>query len=352
MTLSTPIKAVLAATVLMLAGVRVHADVSSAVKLANTLIPISASDGQIINAAHFEVDATSKSLIVTTDAETNKIIQRILSELDKPVPQVLIKVQFVEVTHGSGRDMGVEATYSNTKDNGDASIISSIVGASNITQGGTVGLLSGDLDITLKALAEASKMEVLSRPSIMARSNEEATITVGQEVPFVTNSQVSDEGTITNTIEYEDIGIILKVTPDIAEDGMVKMVVAPEISTITGDYVTISEGVEAPTFAKRSAETTVSVPSGQTVVIGGLMDTQETKTQTKVPILGDIPLLGWFFRRTVTSNDKTELLIFLTPQVVTTHQENADLSESETSSAASIREMLEKRVPKKVAKQP
>jgi general secretion pathway protein D len=352
MTLSNPIKALLAATVLMLAGVRVHAEGTSPAKLANLLVPISASDGQIINAAHFEIDATSKTLIVTTDAETNKIIQRILSELDKPVPQVLIKVQFVEVTIGDDLDMGVEATYSNTKDNGDASIVSSIVGATNITQGGTVGILSGDLDVTLKALASASKMEVLSRPSIMARSNEEATITVGYEVPFVTNSQVSDEGTTTNTIEYEDIGIILTVTPEIADDGMVKMLVAPEISTITGETVTISEGVEAPTFAKRSAETTVSVPSGQTVVIGGLMDTEETKSQTKVPILGDIPLLGWFFRRTVTTKDKTELLIFLTPQVVTNHQENQNMSDSETTSATNIREMLEKRVQQKMARQP
>jgi general secretion pathway protein D len=134
---------------------------------------------------------------------------------------------------------------------------------------------------------------------------------------------------VLNTIEYEDIGIILTVTPHITDDGMVELDVAPEISTLTGESVTISEGVEAPTFAKRSAETRVLVPDGRTVVIGGLMSDEETEIVRKVPVLGSIWGLGALFRRTITEKTKTELLIFLTPHVVRTGEEVTGLTRSE-----------------------
>ncbi|MBT3964528.1 MAG: type II and III secretion system protein, partial [Flavobacteriales bacterium] len=115
---------------------------------------------------------------------------------------------------------------------------------------------------------------------------------------------------------YRDIGIILRVTPFITQDGMVEMIVAPEISTISDETVTISAGVEAPVFAKRAAETVVVTPHGKTVIIGGLMEKNKIESKRKVPILGDIPILGWAFRRTVKEDTKTELLIFLTPYIV------------------------------------
>ncbi|MDX9978731.1 MAG: hypothetical protein RBU25_01670, partial [Lentisphaeria bacterium] len=186
-----------------------------------------------------------------------------------------------------------------------------------VTQGGSLTLAEGDLEVVFKALATKTKTEVLSRPSIMARNNQESTITIGSEVPFIRNSQVTDAGGVLNTIEYEEVGIILKVTPRINADGLVEMDVAPEISAIAAESVPISESVTAPTFAKRSAETRVMVQSGRTVVIGGLMEDQETREVRKVPLLGDIPLMGTLFRRTILNKSKTELLIFLTPHVVT-----------------------------------
>lgn len=293
--------------------------------------PVAASDGTTLGAAHFEINEDTKTLIVTTDPDTNETIRRMLEQLDRPVPQALIKVLFLEVTHGKDRDIGAAFTYDRTAADGDTSLVETMFNAAGFTQGqdATVAILENDLEVTLSALDQVSEMEVLSRPSIMARNNQEATITIGTEVPFVRNSQVTDDGRVLNTIEYEDIGIILTVTPHITDDGMVELDVAPEISTLTGESVPISETVRAPTFAKRSAQTRVVVPDGKTVVIGGLMADQETDVVRKVPILGDIWMLGALFRRTIRQKEKTELLIFLTPHVVRNDAEVAKLTESE-----------------------
>jgi Flp pilus assembly secretin CpaC len=112
------------------------------------------------------------------------------------------------------------------------------------------------------------------------------------------------------------VGIILKVTPFITSEGSVEMIVAPEISALTDQTVPISNNASAPVISKRSAETVVVTPNRTTVVIGGLMETQRTNTIQKVPILGDIPGLGYAFRRKVSSDTKRELLIFLTPEII------------------------------------
>jgi type II secretory pathway component GspD/PulD (secretin) len=165
-------------------------------------------------------------------------------------------------------------------------------------------------------LATKGKLEVLSRPSIMARNNQEAVIVVGQEVPFVTNSRVTDNGQTINTIQYDNVGIILRVTPFITSKNTVEMIVAPEISNLTNQTVQISDTVSSPVISKRSAETVVVTPNGATAVIGGLMETQKLEAIRKIPLLGDIPYLGAAFRRVVKNDVKRELLIFLTPFIV------------------------------------
>ena len=270
--------------------------------------------------ARVEIDEGTRTLFVTTDPVTNQQIRQVIDALERPVPQALIKVLFLEVTHTNDLDLGVDFAHSRTTADGDRSVVSSLFGVAAENRGGIVTILQNDLEATLRALSEVGTMNVLSRPSILASNNQEATITIGQEVPFIRNSRITDDGQTINTIEYEDIGIILTVTPHIGADGLIALDVAPEISTITGDTVAISDTVNAPVFAKRSAETHVLVPSGRTAVIGGLMEDQETTKVRKVPLLGDIPWLGGLFRRTVTSTSKTELLIFLTPTLVDSTQ--------------------------------
>lgn len=308
--------------------------------------------------AHFEIDEKTQSLIVTTDDETNEKIKLLLEDLDRPIPQVLIKVLFLEVTHTDdlnlGFDLLVQGDVPDTTISGETSIettgrtsdsvdVMDPSSALSFVPGDAqtlTAILRNDLEITLGALAEVSKLEVLSRPSVMALHNQEATITVGQEVPFIRNSRITEDGQIINTVEYEDIGIILTVTPRIGSNGMVELQVAPEISTLTGDTVKISEGVDAHVFAKRSAETSVVVPSGKTIVIGGLMEDQARETVKKVPWLGDITFLriGNLFKRTVKAKTKTELLIFLTPTVIESGTYIAGITDDERKKAPLINE--------------
>ena len=268
-----------------------------------------------VGEALIEVDPETRSVIVVTDEETSLQIGEVLKTLDRPKPQVLIKVVFMEVTHRDDSDVGIEGGWTNVSGS-TTNIVQSAFGMATQGQGGIYQLLDNDFNVTLKAIAEAGKLEVLSRPSILARNNQEAIITVGQEVPFIDNVNFLQGGQQVNTVVYRDIGIILRVTPFITQDGMVEMIVAPEISTISDETVTISAGVEAPVFAKRAAETVVVTPHGKTVIIGGLMEKNKIESKRKVPILGDIPILGWAFRRTVKEDTKTELLIFLTPYIV------------------------------------
>jgi general secretion pathway protein D len=271
-------------------------------------------------------DRETDTLIVMTDSETNRQIASLVETLDQPVPQVLIKVLFLEVTYTNESDLGIEGSFEfGSSEFPDTAFTN--FGLAGETRGGFLRILDDDLSVTLRALATRGKLEVLSRPSVMARNNQVATITIGQEVPFIRNSRVTDTGQVINTIEYDDIGIILQVTPHITPDNLVEMDVSPEISTLTSETVPITDTVNARVIAKRSASTRVVVASGKTVAIGGLMEDQFTESVSKVPLLGDIPLLGALFRRTVREKSKTELLIFLTPTVV---RSMADLQNTTT----------------------
>lgn len=281
--------------------------------------------------ALIEIDPETRSLIIITDEETNVHIDQVIKQLDRPKPQVLIKVVFVEVTHRDELDIGIEGSLGYTQETRDGELQSnygSLFSATLRSQGG-FQLLDSDFSVTARALAEAGNFEVLSRPSILARNNQEAIITVGQEVPFIRNPTISNTGQQTFPVEYEDIGIILRVTPFITSDGLVEMIVAPEISTISDETIPINN-IDYPVYAKRSAETVVVTGNGQTVVIGGLMERNKRETIRKVPLLGDIPLLGWAFRRKVKEDTKTELLIFLTPYVVNQPEELEQLTREET----------------------
>ena len=309
--------------------------------------------------ATITIDPETRSLVIVADEDTHRELFKVIKTLDQIKPQVLIKVVFVEVTYNKGSDIGVEGSYtfnlknpttgttgttettitetgttptggtSTTviKNTGSTSVaatlgnsvgISSLFGLASATDGTFVRVLMDDWQATLRMLATRGKVEVLSRPSIMARNNQEAVIVVGQEVPFVTNSRTDNNGNLNNTITYDNIGIILRVTPFITSEGTVEMIVAPEISTLTDRTVPIGNNFSAPVIAKRSAETVVVTPNGQTVVIGGLMETQRVESVRKVPILGDIPLIGLAFKRTIKDDVKRELLIFLTPHIVST----------------------------------
>ena len=311
-----------------------------------------------VGSATISSDPETGRIIVITDEETSVHISQVISNLDIPKPQVLIKVVFLEVTYNNGSDIGIDAGFNgysvgnggskSTLSGANAFGVSGLASAAtnlnafglpiaafgNVPPGaGLYQVLGNDYQATLRAIATAGKTEVLSRPSILARNNQPATITVGQSVPLITSVRYDNFGNAINSVSYEDVGIILKVTPFISNDGLVEMIVAPEISSLTDQTVTIAAGVAVPVIAKRSADTVVVTPNGQPVIIGGLMQNNKTESESKIPILGDIPLLGNLFKRKIKNNAKTELLIFLTPHIVETPSQLVALSEKERAAA-------------------
>jgi general secretion pathway protein D len=294
-----------------------------------------------VGQATISTDPETRKLIVVTDDKTAADIGRVISNLDRPAPQVLIKVVFVEATYSKGLDLGVEGSYIKDMGNSNTGSVSQafsgIAGLAGAAagDGGIYQVLGSDFQVTLHALAQAGKTEILSRPSILARNNQMATISLGQRVPIVTGTRFDSLGNQFNTITYENVGIILQVTPFITSDGMVEMIVTPQTSELAdrSQWVPTSSGpsgtINSPVINSRSADTVVIVPDRQTVVIGGLMLNQAQQVDSKIPVLGDIPLLGAAFRRRVKNDTKTELLIFLTPHIVGQPSELAAMSADE-----------------------
>ena len=274
---------------------------------------------------YFVADADTNSIMVMTASGNFERVRLIIDEMDRSVPQVLIKVLLAEVTRTNSKDLGVEFSALNLRPSGRGSQVFSDFNVGAGGNGLTYKLLEKDVTAALRVLQTVGKLDVLSRPYILASDNQAAKITVGETVPFIRSSRTTGEtGQTINDIEWREIGIILNVTPHINPEGLVILDVAPEISAITGDTVQVSDTVSYPVYAKRSASSRVAIHNGQTIVIGGLMQDKKTENIRKVPLLGDIPLLGALFRRTTTDLTKTELLIFLTPHVA---QESASLEE-------------------------
>src|SRR5688572_8212261 len=270
-----------------------------------------------IGQARITYDPETRSIIVVADDETAAHITNVVSQLDRPTPQVLINCVFMEATYTKGTDIGVDGIYSHSVSSKSIDAFNGTGTGSTAfdlaTSGGLYSFVGEDLTINFAALATAGKMEILSRPSILARNNQQATITIGQEVPIIGGVTYDNFGNQRNAIDYRDVGIILRVTPFITSDGMVEMIVAPEVSSVSDSTVSFAEATgtngttsatTAPIINVRSADTVVVVPDGQTVVIGGLMQTLKVKGEKKVPILGDIPLLGLLFKHKVTSDEK------------------------------------------------
>lgn len=303
-------------------------------------------------------DPETRRLIVITDEDTAPFVSQVITNLDRPKPQVLIKVVFLEVTYRNALDLGIEGAYRKGFGNGATGVFSQAFGLSGLNNAvGTNGQLGGlnqfgqpvsalnpvppgaglyqvlgqDFQVTLRAIAQAGKTEILSRPSILTRNSQQATISLGQEVPLVTNTRFDTLGNQINTVTYTSVGIILRVTPFITSDGMVEMIVSPESSGLAdrSQWVPISGGALAPVINSRVADTVVVVPDGQTVIIGGLMQNSKSQQDSKIPYLSSIPLLGNLFKHTAKDNGKTELMIFLTPYIVAEPKQLASLTAME-----------------------
>ena len=199
-----------------------------------------------------------------------------------------------------------------------------------------------NIGAVLQAYQNDSDTRILATPQLLTLDNEDAEITVGSNVPYVTR-QDTTVGSTTNysNYEYKDVGVTLKVTPQINRDGYIRLKLDQSVTKILSQSAEVdSAGTQilAPTTLKRTAKTTVSVKSGETVVIGGMIQDDSEKGTYKVPLLGDIPLLGWLFKSRATSNTRTNLFVFITPRIVQNPEDARKIEAEKTEYMRTIQE--------------
>lgn len=292
-------------------------------------------------------DKATNSLVITSTPKDYEMLKDVIKKLDKKRRQVYVEAVIMEVSVDKlkefGTDLNALAGYTNP---GNAL---SIIGGLNRTPEDlfsvatsltTAGLSPGIANIRafLKALRSSSDANVLSTPQLLTTDNQKARIVVGQNVPFPTGSTVATGAQTVRTVERRDVGITLEITPQILEGDKVRLDIRQEISSVV-ETTKESEAIElGPTTNKREASTSVIVDNQQPVVIGGLIKDDIKKTESKIPLLGDIPLLGWFFKFRSTRNEKTNLLIFLTPYIV---KETEDLKNIKERKGMEMEEFME-----------
>ncbi|HEX5398231.1 MAG TPA: secretin N-terminal domain-containing protein [Verrucomicrobiae bacterium] len=346
-----------------------------------------------VGTASISVDPNTHNLVIVADKDTYDQIMTVVHQLDVPQRQVQINVAFVEVDDSKALNLGVQGDYTGFTKNwstitgymtnytyypgsspttpgtigpngynaqsssynlqNNFGVPQSLSGATG--SGGLYTIMGNDFTATMQAIATSGKAQILSRPSILARDGQMAEIVVGQYVYLpssVTLTSVGNSGTTVPSIngQYQNVGIQLDVTPFIQMNNLVQMILVPQITSIDtstpgqvisgGTSGVLGVGAVAPVYApnlnKRSANTVVITPNGEPVVIGGLIGNTKSTSESKIPLLGDIPVIGNLFKFTNRANQKNELLIFLTPHIMEAPADLAVLTAHDTAQAPLI----------------
>lgn len=289
-----------------------------------------------------EPSVPNNALLVDASTQDFEYVRRLVERLDVVPQQVLVEVLIAEVNLEEGLDLGVEwfgidmpegsgtGGFGRTR-YGDSDSMMSLLTEGSFPQGLALGIISGtftgpdgteysQIPMYLKAVARDRDLKILSNIPLWAQNNLEASVSVVENIPILKSSvegSGSDRDYIQN-IERLDVGIKLKLTPQVNPDREIRLELNPSIESV------VEESSEAlrytPTIAKREVKTTVTVPDRATVILSGLIREDTSQLRTKVPLLGDIPLLGFLFRSTTTVKKRTNLLIFVTPRIVTDMQ--------------------------------
>lgn len=362
----------------------VHLENADAVKLADVLSRIPFSDNAKINTQR-QIQPTgsgqpvsnpqqnnvklsiiankeTNSLLINASPDEYKEIYGIVKQLDSVRPQVLIEAMIVEVSAESSWGFGIDwslAGESGIHQFGSSSVMGSIpsYGTPSGLSGKTlsVPLSPGQLALgyisntsilnfaLLNAGGRDKNINILSTPHILTIDNHEAEINVAEEIAVPTNSRITDDNTVYYTFEYKSVGLKLKITPHITRGNKIALDLFTEVNSILGETTYLASGtIIPPDLGKRDMKTKVTVLDGATIVVGGLMRNQKIETETKVPILGDIPLLGWFFKSKSSENSKTNLLIFITPRVVTDPEKIKGITEEKQTEMKKIQDSYKK----------
>lgn len=310
---------------------------------------VSGSTPEFTSEVQITADPATNSLLISAAQQDFETLRRVIEKLDVRRKQVYVEAIILEVNIEKARELGIELQYAfsingegvgigrtNLKDLNsavkDPASLSGLLlaAASNKTVELPDGTRIPAQMALLRAAQNTTGLNVLSAPTLLSADNQEAEILVGQNVPFLA-SRATDTANLNNlfaTVEREDVGITLRLTPQISEGQTVRLDVYEEVSAIVPTTVG-DPNLLGPTTSVRSASTTVVAKSGQTVVIGGLISDNSTQQRSAVPYLDDIPVLGNFFRSDKNSTSKINLLIFLTPHIVTDDVEIAQRSTTE-----------------------
>ena len=262
----------------------------------------------------------SNSLVIRTAPSNYTLLRETIDSLDKRPVQVLMEVTVAEVVLGRGTEYGINwaAATGTARDARGAQFGQPIVPDTldpiqdfigRVTRLGTV-----DVRAVLRTLASSSTVNVLSTPEVLAVNNREARILVGSKVPFIASTRLGNDVAIDRAVQYQDVGTQLTLIPTINDDGYVSVQLLQEVSSLSNQ--TVQAALNAPVITTREASTRAIVRDGQTVVIGGLIGTSTELIASGVPLLKDIPGLGFLFKRQTTAKNRTELAIFITPYII------------------------------------
>ncbi len=281
------------------------------IKFANAGKLESVIAGMLSSRGSIKVEPRTNSLIVRDIPIVLSQIEDILARIDNPSPQVLIRAKLVEVNYGAMKELGIVWSTGNLNDVRTSTHLGAELSvpppSSNATFYFGKLLSNTKIDVLLATLEDQNKANILSEPSILVADNQEAMILSGKKIPIVTRDFAGNQ-----IIQFFDVALKLTARPHISPDGKIVLDLHPEISDIAGE----APGAVGPVISSQEARTKLTVRSGETVVIGGIIKTQTQNIKKGVPLLSSIPIIGNLFRYTKRETNKTELMIFVTPEIV------------------------------------
>jgi type II secretory pathway component GspD/PulD (secretin) len=257
------------------------------------------------------IDARTNALLITGTSAQHEEVVKVLGSLDIKIPQVVIQVHAVEVGRTFQQNLGLFGGEGAAGGTGAQQL--GAIAVDSVNNRLTFTLTNASLFFfRLRALVTEGKARVITAPRVATLDGNKATILLGQKVPIFTSQTVG--GQLQTTVNYVDVGVKLEATPRVNTDQVITLALKPDVSTL-GAPVS-SGGQTAFILNTRTADTTLSVQDGMTIVLGGLISRDERRTTIKIPVLGDIPILGELFRTTEDTTTETELLFLITPQIV------------------------------------
>lgn len=312
--------------------------------------------GELTEDVEIIADEINNAILIKATQRDYDIISGVLREIDIVPRQVLIDVLIIDVSLKNDLEYGVQwflkargiktGGGDMTGDIGlnktDFGLAEDALLGSDLAGFSAALFSSGGLRALINLLASETEANIVSAPNILAVDNHESTIEVTRDEPTISASQTSSESTsVTQTIQYRSVGIILKVTPLINESGLVTLEISQEVSNLLAQ--TNVEGISSPVFQTRRATTNLVVHDNQTIIIGGLMQTQQEHIHTGIPFLKNLPILGYLFGSKGYATNKTELLFAITPHVIHTKEQADALTLEFSRKVESIEKILEQR---------